>query len=163
MNHAYLLIGGNLGAVRENLQSARQHIEQRIGAITHASSLYQTAAWGLEDQPDFLNQVLQVSSELSAADMLRIMLDIEQVLGRVRKIKNGPRPIDIDLLFFNEDIIDLKEPDLTVPHALLHTRNFTLYPLSEIAPDYVHPVLGKKVSELLKQSEDSLPVKKLED
>ncbi|SEA65307.1 2-amino-4-hydroxy-6-hydroxymethyldihydropteridinediphosphokinase [Arachidicoccus rhizosphaerae] len=161
MNHAYLLIGGNLGKIKENLQNARELIGQKVGAVSKASSLYQTAAWGLEEQPDFINQVLLVDSELPAADMLITMLDIEQVLGRVREMKNGPRLIDIDLLFYNDEVIHLTRPDLTVPHPLLHTRNFTLYPLAEIAPDFVHPVLHKKIRTLLQQSPDALPVKKL--
>jgi len=163
MNHAYLLIGGNLGTVKENLTHARKHIEQRIGAILKASGLYQTAAWGLENQPDFINQVLLIASELSAADMLTTMLDIEYALGRVREIKNGPRLIDIDLLLYNQDVIRLEVPDLTVPHPLLHTRNFTLYPLAELAPAFIHPVLHKTIQELLNESPDSLAVKRLED
>ena len=163
MNHAYLLIGGNLGTVKENLTHARKHIEQRIGAILKASGLYQTAAWGLENQPDFINQVLLIASELSAADMLTTMLDIEYALGRVREIKNGPRLIDIDLLLYNQDVIRLEVPDLTVPHPLLHTRNFTLYPLAELAPAFTHPVLHKTIQELLNESPDSLAVKRLED
>lgn len=161
MNKAYLLIGGNLGDIKSNLQQARSAIINRIGPIAAASSLYQTAAWGLEDQPDFLNQVLLVRTALSATDMLIIMLQIEQDLGRVREIKNGPRLIDIDLLFYNEQIINSVTPDLKVPHPLLHTRNFTLYPLEELAPEFVHPVLGKTMADLLKESPDDLAVKKL--
>lgn len=159
MNKAYLLIGGNLGQVKENLANARRSIEAQIGSIQAASCLYQTAAWGLEDQPDFLNQVLLVHSDMAAPALLAAMLHIEQQLGRVRDIKNGPRLIDIDLLFFNDEIIEL--PDLKVPHPLLHTRNFTLFPLAELAPDLVHPVLHKSVQELLADSPDRLAVKKL--
>lgn len=161
MNKAYLLIGGNLGAVKSNLQRARAEIINRIGSISAASSLYQTAAWGLKDQPDFLNQVLIIQSELSAADMLTNILQIEQDLGRVRKIKNGPRLIDIDLLFYNDQIINSAAPDLKVPHPLLHTRNFTLYPLAELSPELVHPVLKKTIAALLKESPDRLAVTKL--
>lgn len=161
MNKAYLLIGGNLGAVKTNLQRARSEISRRIGRVLAASSLYQTAAWGLEDQPDFLNQVLIIQSERSAADMLTIMLQIEQDLGRVRKIKNGPRLIDIDLLFYNDQIINSAAPDLKVPHPLLHTRNFTLYPLAELSPELVHPVLKKTIDALLKECPDSLQVTRL--
>lgn len=159
MNKAYLLIGGNLGRVKEHLAAARQQIGKRVGRVAACSSLYQTAAWGLEDQPDFLNQVLLVHTDMAAPEMLKTMLEIEQELGRVRKIKNGPRLIDIDLLFFNNEVIDL--PQLRVPHPLLHTRNFTLFPLEELAPELTHPVLHKTVRELLTESPDRLPVKKL--
>ncbi|UAY54066.1 2-amino-4-hydroxy-6-hydroxymethyldihydropteridine diphosphokinase [Arachidicoccus terrestris] len=159
MNKAYLLIGGNLGRIKENLAKARAQIEDEIGSIEAASSLYQTAAWGLENQPDFLNQVLLIYTEMTAEEMLGKMLRIEQRLGRIREIKNGPRVIDIDLLFFNDQRIDL--PHLKVPHPLLHTRNFTLFPLFELAPDLLHPVLNKTVRELLAQSPDTLPVQKL--
>lgn len=159
MNKAYLLIGGNLGRVKENLAKARAQIEGEIGSIEAASSLYQTAAWGLENQPDFLNQVLLIYTEMTAEETLRKMLRIEQRLGRIREVKNGPRIIDIDLLFFNDQMIDL--PHLKVPHPLLHTRNFTLFPLFELAPDFLHPVLKKTVRELLAQSPDTLAVQKL--
>ena len=149
-----------MGLVRENLATARDFIEKRIGPIVKASSIYQTAAWGLEDQPDFLNQVLFVHASLGAEAMLAEMLAIEQLMGRVRELKNGPRLIDIDLLFFNEEIIDL--PHLKVPHPLLHTRNFTLLPLVEIAADLVHPVLGKSIKVLTIQSPDTLAAKRLE-
>jgi len=161
MNKAYLLIGGNLGAVKSNLRRARAAITAQIGPVSAASSIYQTAAWGLEDQPDFLNQVLIVNTELSATDMLAAMLQIEKDLGRVRKFKNGPRLIDIDLLFYNDQVISSEVPDLKVPHPLLHTRNFTLYPLAELAPGLVHPVLKKSVADLLRQSPDNLAVTKL--
>ena len=159
MNKGYLLIGGNLGRVADNLALARELLEQRVGRILVASSLYKTAAWGVEDQPDFLNQVLLVASSLAAEPMLREMLMIENEMGRVREMKNGPRLIDIDLLFFNDAIIDL--PHLKVPHPLLHTRNFTLMPLVEIAPDLIHPVLGKSVRELTNESPDKLSAQKV--
>ena len=159
MNKAYLLIGGNMGLVRENLALARERLEQKVGHITRTSSIYQTAAWGLEDQPDFLNQVLLIESALGAEDMLHEMLSIELQMGRVRNTKNGPRLIDIDLLFFNDAIIDL--PDLKVPHPLLHTRNFTLLPLVELAPDLIHPVLGKSIRQLTNESPDQLSAVKL--
>lgn len=161
MNKVYLLIGGNMGQILNTLATARAAIEREIGHITKVSALYQTAAWGLADQPDFVNQVLLVETGLSANACLRLMLEIEQKLGRIRKIKNGPRAIDIDLLFFNRDIID--EPALQVPHPLLHTRNFTLYPLVEIAPEFVHPVLKESIKVLLQKSPDDLPVTRLND
>lgn len=161
MNKAYLLIGGNLGDISANLKVARGQLEQKVGTITAASACYQTSAWGLEDQPDFLNQVLLITTTLSAFDCLKQMQLIENDLGRVRMQKNGPRVIDIDLLFFNAAVI--QSPHLTVPHPLLHTRNFTLVPLAEIAPDLMHPVLHKTITELLAVSTDSLPVQKMDN
>ena len=149
MNKAYLLIGGNLGDIPVNLQSARERLEQLIGPIVQSSAYYQTSAWGMEEQPDFLNQVLLIETKLSAFACLEQMQLIENELGRIRVEKNGPRLIDIDLLFFNDVVI--RSPDLTVPHPLLHTRNFTLVPLVEIAPDLSHPLLQKTMTELLKE------------
>ena len=159
MNNAYLLIGGNMGQVKVNLALAKSAIEERVGVIMGTSSLYQTAAWGVKDQPDFLNQVLWVDTQWPATTVLKIVLTIENELGRVRKEKNGPRVIDIDLLLYNDQIINL--PELKVPHPRLHTRNFTLFPLAELAPGLKHPVLGKTMQQLLDQSPDDLEVKRL--
>lgn len=161
MNTAYLLIGGNLGNVRETFQNAIAAIGQKTGMVKKQSSLYETAAWGMENQPVFLNQALKVATDLSAKEVLKEVLKIEQELGRTRDEKFGPRIIDIDILFFNNDVID--EPDLKVPHPLLHKRNFVLFPLSEIAPELVHPVLQKNIRALLDESSDTLTVKKLKN
>lgn len=160
MNTVYLLIGGNVGNVRETFRNAIAAIGQKTGMVKKKSSLYETAAWGMENQPAFLNQALEVATEFSAREMLEKVLYIEQELGRTRDEKFGPRIIDIDILFFNNEMID--EPDLKVPHPLLHKRNFVLYPLSEIAPELVHPVLQKNIRTLLGETSDTLAVKKLE-
>ena len=159
MNQTYLLIGGNLGNRRENLEKAMELIAAGSGKIERTSSLYETEAWGLEDQPAFLNQVLFLSTQLDPRQLLLANLDIEHQMGRARKEKFGPRLIDIDILFFNNEIINI--PELTIPHPQLHLRRFTLEPLYEIAPDLVHPVLKKTISELLVQCPDPLVVKKL--
>src|SRR5687768_12743928 len=108
MNSAYLLTGGNLGNRLQNLQTAATHIDEQCGRVVKASSLYETAPWGQSDQPAFLNQVLLVNTSLSARALLNQILHIEEMMGRKRTGKYGPRVIDIDLLFFNSDIIRLQ-------------------------------------------------------
>ena len=159
MNQTYLLIGGNLGNREKNLEKARQLIAAEAGQVGKSSSLYETEAWGIQDQPPFLNQVLLVWTKLDPRQLLSTILDIEHQMGRERFEKFGPRSIDIDILFFNEEIID--EPGLTIPHPQLHLRRFTLQPLQELAPSFIHPVLNKSVSDLLAECPDPLAVKKL--
>jgi len=159
MNQTYLLIGGNMGNRQENLEIATRRIAATIGEIKQSSAIYETEAWGLEEQPAFLNQVLLVSSTLNAQQVLKQILNIEHDMGRARIQKFGPRIIDIDILFFNRDIIH--EPGLNVPHPQLHLRRFTLKPLNDIAPQFRHPELGKTISDLLSTCPDPLTVKKL--
>jgi 2-amino-4-hydroxy-6-hydroxymethyldihydropteridine diphosphokinase len=159
MNETYLLIGGNLGNRHENMEQARNLLKKEVGKIAKISSLYETAAWGKVDQPSFLNQVLLVTTGLGAAESLAAILHIEHQMGRERIQKFGPRIIDIDILFFNSDIIE--EPGLAVPHPQLHLRRFTLEPMNEIAPGFIHPVLKKSISDLLLDCPDPLAVKKL--
>src|SRR5688572_9273458 len=114
MNNTYLLLGSNMGNSKEQLQTAIKLIEERVGKLLRQSSLYATAAWGNTDQPDFLNQILIVQTRFGAVETLDKLLGIEMTMGRVRTIKNAPRIIDIDILFFNDEIINEKQ--LTVPH-----------------------------------------------
>jgi 2-amino-4-hydroxy-6-hydroxymethyldihydropteridine diphosphokinase len=158
MNQAYLLIGGNLGNREENMARAGKEIETRAGIIMEASSLYQTGAWGKTDQPDFLNQVLKIETPLDARELLEQLLSAEQSMGRHRNEKYGPRTIDMDILFFNDEIIDNKS--LQVPHPRLQERRFALIPLAEIAGEKIHPVLGKSINDLLAECPDKLPVYK---
>ncbi|MEY4875951.1 MAG: 2-amino-4-hydroxy-6-hydroxymethyldihydropteridine diphosphokinase, partial [Bacteroidota bacterium] len=118
------------------------------------SSIYRTKAWGNENQNDFLNQCLIIETELSAESCLQKILLIEQNLGRKREEKWGPRTIDIDILFFNSEIVD--KPNLQIPHPYLHLRRFTLAPLHELIPDFIHPILKKNISELLLHCKDEL-------
>ncbi|MCK6617703.1 MAG: 2-amino-4-hydroxy-6-hydroxymethyldihydropteridine diphosphokinase [Cyclobacteriaceae bacterium] len=160
MNKAYLLLGSNLGNRLENLEKARQHISRHAGKIVTASSVYETAPWGNENQGMFYNQVVEIGTKLLPMVLLTNTLVIENVLGRIRSNnKFGPRVIDIDLLFYNDEVIN--SAVLTLPHPALHKRRFTLEPLAEIAPDLMHPVLGKTVSELLAECPDNLPVTRI--
>lgn len=156
MKGVYLLLGSNLGDSERVLHQAKSIIEARIGAVIKASSTYLTKAWGIENQPDFLNQVLELDTELDASEVLKCILEIEQELGRIRFQKWGTRIIDIDILYFGNLIIQAK--DLVVPHPENQNRNFVLVPMAEIAPDLIHPVLQLSQTELLKNCPDKLEV-----
>ena len=159
MNKVYLSIGGNLGKRRANLAKAVFLINQQIGSVITVSSLYKTKAWGVENQPDFLNQVLIVETRLSPEQVLATALAIETKMGRKRERKWYTRLIDIDVLFYGQEVI--KTDNLTLPHPFLQDRNFVLVPLAEIAPDYIHPILKKYVKELLNTCPDGLAVIKV--
>ena len=161
MSIAYLLIGGNLGNRKENLSKAKELITEHCGNITNSSSIYETAAWGMTEQPSFLNQALEISTSLNATQLMREILKIETMMGRVRNEKFGPRTIDIDILFYENHIHDL--PFLKIPHPELQNRRFVLEPLAEINPELQHPVLKKTIAELLEECPDNLEVKKITD
>ena len=158
MNKTYLLLGSNIGNSKASLAKAILQIQKQIGSVTRQSSLYSTAAWGNTKQPDFLNQVIVVDTDLSAVQTMQTILTIEKKMGRVRTVKNAPRIIDIDILFFNKEIIDL--PDLSIPHPQIQNRRFVLIPLNQLSPNLKHPLLKKTVHQLLMHCPDMLNVKK---
>lgn len=153
-----LLLGGNLGDRFQNIINAVNAIKEFIGSIQKKSSLYETAAWGITDQPHFLNQVVVVHTILSAQQVIEKILFIEKQLGRERLVKMGPRIIDIDILFYDDTIIE--EENLIIPHPRLQERKFVLEPLNELIPNYIHPILNKSVKVLLQECTDTLNVKK---
>ena len=161
LNKTHLLLGANIGDRIGTLAEAKKRIGQRIGTVVKASSLYETQPWGRPDQPDFLNQALEVATELPPDGVLMAILAIEKELGRKREEKWSARTIDIDILFYDAKVLNTK--DLTLPHPQLHERNFALVPMLEIAPNKQHPIFKKTVEELYEASTDELEVVMLEE
>ena len=159
MYTTYILLGSNLGDSIKYLSDAILEIEYKLGTISSKSSLYQTASWGKHDQPDFINQVIELKTSLSPAELLKAVLQIENDLGRQRLEKWGSRTIDIDILLYEDQIVNTS--NLVIPHPYLSDRRFSLMPLSEIAPNLVHPISKKCITELLNELTDNLFVKKL--
>ncbi len=161
MKTAYLSLGSNMGDRSRNLAMARAHLKAHIGAEVRESHVYLSKAWGMTEQPDFYNQVVCYLTDKSAEDLLDICLTTERSMGRVRDHKWTRRAIDIDLLFLDDEIRNSQT--LTLPHPYISKRNFVLIPLMELAPDLVHPILGKTIEELYLQTEDMLEVLMLEN
>lgn len=155
-----LLIGSNLGDRFDNLKRAQKEVKEHIGTILSASSIYETEPWGVSGQPLFYNQAVLVSTGLSPQAVLDNALNIEALLGRKRYEKWGARLLDIDILFYDQLIINTKT--LTVPHPHLHTRRFALAPLKEIVPNWIHPSLNKTINNLYCDLQDPLEVRIIE-
>ena len=156
MNTAYLGTGGNEGHTESFLEYAENHLLALGHKILSKSKIYETSAWGNHDQPNFLNRVIKIETSKSPEELLADCLFIEKSLGRERKDKWGPRKIDIDILFFNAEII--RREELTIPHPFIQERKFVLVPLNEIAESFLHPVLNKTIFTLLMECEDKLNV-----
>ncbi|MBX2900081.1 MAG: 2-amino-4-hydroxy-6-hydroxymethyldihydropteridine diphosphokinase [Cyclobacteriaceae bacterium] len=154
-----LLLGSNQGNRVEMLAQAQQRLHTKFGAALLKSSVYQTQAWGNTRQPDFLNQVISYDFTGTALQALHLTQQIELELGRVRNQPWGPRTIDIDILYFGQLVY--QTDGLVIPHPALHLRRFTLAPLAEIFPDFLHPVLQKTQRQLLAACPDKLNVELL--
>lgn len=157
----FLLLGSNQGDRLAFLAEARRQLQADTGSIMLASAVYETAAWGLQNQPAFLNQVLLLETALTPEDLLTEINRIEMALGRVREVKWAARVIDIDILYFGDLVLQTER--LQIPHPYLQDRRFTLLPLAEIAPDFVHPFFQKTNQQLLHACPDLLEVRKLEN
>ncbi|MFA7407240.1 MAG: 2-amino-4-hydroxy-6-hydroxymethyldihydropteridine diphosphokinase [Anaerolineaceae bacterium] len=142
----YIALGTNIGDRALNLQTAKDWLSRKA-IITRESSVYITPPWGYADQPDFLNQVIKVNTRLGPRSLLRFLQRIERKMGRVKLILNGPRVIDLDILFYGDRVIT--SPNLQIPHPRMVGRAFVLVPLNEIAPDLVHSALGISVQQML--------------
>ena len=156
MNRAYILLGTNMGNKLAHLQMAIELMYLQNISLVQQSSIYKTAAWGNTNQDDFYNQVLAVETEISAENLLQTLLGIETKMGRTRNQKWEARIIDLDILYFNNEIIDTE--NLKVPHPYLHVRKFTLIPLTEIAANYIHPIFNKTNAVLLTNCSDGSEV-----
>lgn len=152
----FLSLGSNMGQPEANLAKAIELLKDEFTRIINISQIYKTGAWGMIEQQDFLNQVILIETRLAPRELLNYILALEAKMGRERKLRYGPRVIDIDIIFYDDIIIN--ESGLNIPHPLMHERNFVLIPMKEIAPDFIHPGFGKTIEELYTETRDELPV-----
>lgn len=151
-----LHLGSNLGNSAAMLQNAIELLEIEFGKCLVQSQIYKSAAWGVKDQPDFLNQAIVCQTNISPEECLRKIKDIELKLGRKMRSRWTEREIDIDIIFYGNQVV--KQKNLEIPHKEMTNRMFVLKPLNEVIPDFVHPVLGQTVTQLLDKTKDTLKV-----
>lgn len=159
MHTVVILQGTNLGDRQRNLEFSESCISEKIGSVISSSSIYETAPWGKTDQSSFLNRILLVKTVLKPERVLETLLAIESMMGRERLEKWEPRIIDLDIIFFDDMVY--KSDDLELPHPYIQQRRFTLEPLNELMPFFVHPVFKVTVAELLASCKDVSAVKRL--
>lgn len=152
----YLHLGSNLGNRETHLAEARKKINTQLGKILEKSSIYETAAWGKEDQSAFLNQALEIETTHNPWELMDKILEIEHEIGRIRSEKWAPRKIDIDILAFGNSRIQTEK--VSLPHPAIPDRKFVLIPLQEIAPNWNHPISKKSIKQLLENTADTLEV-----
>ncbi len=149
MTKVYLGLGTNLGDMESNLRNALLEIQERVGSVTSQSAFYLTEPWGFDSTNKFLNMVVEVQTTLTPFQLLSVTQSIEKELGRLTKSEDGvysDRLIDIDILFYGQDVIT--DATLTIPHPLLHKRDFVLEPLKEIAANFVHPIMKCSIADI---------------
>jgi 2-amino-4-hydroxy-6-hydroxymethyldihydropteridine diphosphokinase len=153
MDHTlYIALGSNLGNRLANLKAAIDNLRPQL-KVNKESHVYETPPWGYTDQPAFLNQVVEAETYMEPEPLLHHLKRLELALGRTPSFQNGPRLIDIDILFFDDLILD--SPALKLPHPSIQERAFVLVPLADLAPDLVHPVLNESVNDLLRKVDRS--------
>ncbi len=161
MHEVYLSLGGNIGNKKNNFIQSYQLITKHVGETIVSSAIYETPPWGFQSKDNFWNQVIKVQTELSPQKMLEQIQLMEKQLGR-KYTKEGyeSRPIDVDILYFDNLILETE--NLIIPHPLIQNRKFVLVPLAEIAPDFIHPVLKQTNIQLLEKCKDDSEITKIE-